>query len=60
MSLQRPNIYPVTCQRDRSHIFYKPSWWFEDSPEGAVLCEECKKSLPGSHWQKKPREGLPA
>lgn len=53
-------LVAVKCQRDPTHIFYMNRSEFEGSPEGAVLCDECKKTVPGSHWPKKPREGLPA
>lgn len=53
-------LVAVKCQRNPTHVFYKKASEFEATPEGAVLCEECKKTVPGSHWPKKPREGLPA
>lgn len=50
-------LVAVKCNHDPSHIFYLPPSQFEFSPEGAVLCKECReireRNKPGSHWPKR-------
>ena len=47
------------CQRDPKHAFAANFWDLEAMPTiygmQRIYCQECRKSLPGSHYPKEAR-----